>query len=79
MRKTVITTVLLFIVPAAAWCQVFEWLPGSTYDSSIPTPESVLGYEIGDYLTDHLQMIDYIHKLAAATDRVQVFKFGQST
>ena len=56
----------------------FEWLPGGSYDGTIPTPSSVLGYEIGEDLTDHWQMVRYIHQLAAASDRVQVFKIGQS-
>jgi hypothetical protein len=58
--------------------QKFEWLPGSTYDPSIPTPESVLGYEIGTYFTEHHQMVDYMHKLAASSDKVKIFKYGQT-
>jgi hypothetical protein len=62
--------------PAPVLAQGFEWLPGGTYDPAIP--ESVLGYEIGTYLTDHLQMVDYIHQLGESTDKVQLFKFGQT-
>ncbi|UCF36713.1 MAG: hypothetical protein JSU96_18175 [Acidobacteriota bacterium] len=55
-----------------------DWLPGGTYDPSVPSPASVLGYEIGTHLTDHLQMVDYIHRLARVSDRVQVIKYGES-
>lgn len=56
----------------------FQWLPGGTYDPNVPTPQSVFGYEIGEYLTDNLQMADYIHRLEAATKRVKVFQYGMS-
>lgn len=58
--------------------QGFEWLPNGSYDPKVPTPQTVLGYEIGDYLTDNLQMVDYIHKLQASTQRVKVFQYGES-
>lgn len=56
----------------------FQWLPNGTYDPKVPTPESVFGYEIGDYLTDNLQMVDYIHQLQLSTNRVKVFQYGVS-
>lgn len=78
MKKISITIFAIILLPALIFAQGFDWLPGSTYDRSIPTPESVLGFEIGTYLTDHLQMVDYIRKLAESTDKVQIVKFGQS-
>ncbi len=78
MKKLSIFLSILVLCPLIISAQGFEWLRGGTYDSSIPTPESVLGFEIGTYLADHLQIVDYIHKLAGATDRVQVFKYGQT-
>ena len=77
-RALAAVCVCFLILPWSLFSADFEWLPGGTYDSSIPTPESVLGYRIGEFLTDHLQMVDYIHKLAEATDRVQVFHYGKS-
>ncbi len=62
----------------ALLAQGYEWLPGATYDPNIPTPQSVLGYEVGDYLTDHHQMLDYVRRLDEASERVQVVKFGRS-
>ena len=70
--------VLLIVATRAVYPQDFEWISNAQYDSNIPTPKSVLGYEIGEYLTDHLQMVEYIKQLAGATDRVRIFKFGQS-
>jgi len=78
MKKSTALLIVLLLVPGVLFSQQYEWLQGGTYDAAIPTPESTLGYEIGDYLTDHHQMIEYIHKLAASTDRVRIFKFGTS-
>lgn len=73
---------ILLIIPVIRsvdlFSQGFEWLRGGTYDTSVPTPESVLGYKIGEYLTDHLQMTEYMRTLAEASNRVQVFRYGQS-
>jgi len=78
------------MISVFAWCflltlsasplfpQGYEWWPNGTYDPNIPTPQSVLGYEIGTYLTDHLQMVDYIHRLQDASDRVRVVRYGRS-
>ena len=76
MKKLCFSLAILFLIPLVMLAGEYEWLRGGTYDSSIPTPESVLGYEIGNYLTDHLQMVDYINKLAESTDKVQVFEYG---
>lgn len=68
---------LFFSLPALS-AQQTEWYPGSSYDPKIPTPESVLGYKIGDDFTEHLRMIDYMKRLEGASQRVKVFKIGQS-
>jgi hypothetical protein len=69
--------VLLFATGSAA-AAPREWWPGSSYDPAIPAPKSVLGYEIGDYWTEHFQMLDYMRRLEAATKRVKVFSVGRS-
>jgi hypothetical protein len=58
--------------------QQLAWFPGSTYDPGIPTPKSVLGYEIGEYYTEHPQMTAYMRRLEAASRRVKVFHVGES-
>ncbi|MCG8604867.1 BPL-N domain-containing protein [bacterium] len=75
----------LIVLLAFAWAhprlsaQSFEFYPGAQYNPSVPTPKSILGYEIGEYFTDHSQMEDYIHALAKATpERVRVVHIGQS-
>ena len=46
-----------------------------------PTPEEALGYQMGTArkLPDWHEIVDYYDKLAAASDRVQVERLGEST
>ena len=76
--KNLIIFVSILLLTTGVFAQKFEWLPGSTYDPSIPTPVSVLGYEIGTYITEHHQMVKYMNRLAASSDKVQIVKYGQS-
>jgi len=72
-----LTLALLLFCFSYSYAQ-YQWLPNGTYDPNVPTPQSVFGYEIGDYLTDNLQMVDYIHQLEASSKRVKVFQYGES-
>ena len=74
---TVVIITLSLSSPQTA-AQQREWWPGATYDPSIPTPASVLGYEIGDYWTEHVQMLDYLRRLEAGSQRVKVFSIGRT-
>ncbi len=55
-----------------------DWWPGASYDPKVPAPKSVLGYEIGEYWTEHEAMTDYMRRLEAASSRVKVFSVGRS-
>ncbi len=75
---------LLIIGLIAFWsqpinAQEFEFIPGATYDTSIPTVEQVLGYKAGDDLTTPENIIKYFEALAAASpDRVVVREYGRT-
>ncbi len=44
----------------------------ATYDPSIPTPRTILGYEIGERFTPHRMIMRYVERIAAASRRVKV-------
>lgn len=48
------------------------------FDSSIPSPEAFLGYEIGDYHTRHDRIVAYLEALAAASDRASLIDYGKT-
>src|SRR5262249_19059375 len=49
--------------------------------AEVPSPQSVLGFRVGDdrKLADWSQIVDYMRKLAAASDRVRVEEVGKTT
>ena len=50
-----------------------EYLPeGADPDPAIPTPESVLGWDVGDWHVSHDKLVHYMQTLAAASPRVSI-------
>src|ERR1700687_1961295 len=57
----------------------FEFWPGTSYDSKIPTVRQVLGYEAGDRVTSHAGIVRYMEALAAAApSRMKMFDYGET-
>lgn len=69
---------LLLVLPAVAQDD-FEYWPGTEYDPAIPTVQEVLGYEVGERITWHKDMLRYFDALAAvAPDRIVVRRHGET-
>ncbi|WP_270376149.1 M14 family zinc carboxypeptidase [Marinicauda sp. Alg238-R41] len=64
--------------PASAEPIGFFQVEGVRYDSAIPTPEEVFGFEIGERPVRHSQMVDYLRQLAELSDRIDVETIGYS-
>ena len=43
-----------------------------TYNPSIPTPESIIGYTPGEWHVSHDKLSEYMRTLAAASDRITI-------
>jgi hypothetical protein len=56
-------------------------LPGALRGQEIPTPESVLGFEVGAdfHLAGYEQALEYFQRLDAASDRVQLVEVGRTS
>lgn len=52
--------------------------PGETYDPKVPTPQSILGYELGQRFTSHRAMTRYFEAVAKASPRVRVDTVARS-
>jgi hypothetical protein len=46
--------------------------PDAEMDTSIPSRESLLGWEIGDWRIQHPSLVQYMYKLAELSDRVSI-------
>lgn len=49
---------------------------GPELDPSIPSPAQVLGYELGERFTPHHALVDYVERLAEASPRVALERYG---
>lgn len=54
------------------------YLPDINYDPSIPTPESVLGYQVGEWHVSHDKLVQYMYALAESSDRVMIREYARS-
>ncbi|TNF72731.1 MAG: hypothetical protein EP299_09290 [Acidobacteria bacterium] len=66
--RTVLLLLLALSPPVAA---------GAEVEPSIPTPESVLGYALGEWVTDYAGMVRYFSKLAESSPRVLFDTYGE--
>ncbi len=69
----------LFVI--AGWTQgqpLMYYLPKTSYDPAVPTPESVLGFQIGEWHVSHDQQLRYLEKLAASSPRVTFTPYARS-
>ncbi len=51
---------------------------GGAYDPAVPTPRSVLGYDVGDRFTPHHLLGRYLARLAATSRRIRVDTVARS-
>ena len=66
---------LLLQLPGSAQ----ELVPGSNYDSSIPTLEQVVGHDFREVITPPREIIEYMEALhAAAPERTRLIRYAES-
>ena len=76
-----ICQLILCLLPMGMWGQLdlSYYLPQDiTYNPEIPTPKSVLGYEVGEWHISHDQQVFYMRTLAAASDRIHLVEIGKT-
>lgn len=47
-----------------------------TYNQAIPTPQSVIGHEVGEWHISHDKLVEYMKALAASSDRITLENRG---
>ena len=43
-----------------------------TYDSNIPTPQSIIGHQVGEWHVTHDRLVSYMYALDKASDRISL-------
>lgn len=67
----------LALLPAPLAAQ-HAFNPQGTFDPRVPTPQAVLGYEVGARFTPHHKVHQYFEALARASDRVRLDTLGRT-
>ena len=80
MKKLILSSVLLFLAwLALGQTPIEDYLPQNvSYDLAIPTPEEILGYEVGEWHVSHDQLVSYMRELARVSDRIALQEYGYS-
>ncbi|CAN5564485.1 M14 family metallopeptidase [soil metagenome] len=77
----ILITCLLLIILQESYAQksLSYFFPGNNlYDKSIPTPEEVLGFQVGEWHVSHDQLLFYLKKLAEASERITIEEYGRT-
>ncbi len=75
-------TISLLLIQTSAFAEVqkpnlhFYFDPSVSFNPDIPTPETVLGYQVGEWHVRHDQLVEYMYTLAQSSDRVAIEKIG---
>ncbi|MCB0474732.1 MAG: zinc carboxypeptidase [Flavobacteriaceae bacterium] len=78
MKKLLYIILILFIkVSHAQDIPAAYYLPQDiSYNQNIPTPESILGFQVGQWHASHDKIVQYMYALAAASDRITIENRG---
>jgi hypothetical protein len=77
MKRFAMTAVLLALGASPLAAQ-HAFSTGGPYDPAVPTPRSVLGYEIGERFTPHHLLARYLARLAATSRRIRLDTVARS-
>lgn len=79
MKRLVTLSLLLVGLVTSGFAQErFAFSPDITYNSTIPSPASFLGYELGEEYTPYHRTVEYVQAVAAASDRVMLVEYGRT-
>jgi len=74
-----LSVLLLGQVPSSYAADVQSYLPkDQNYETSVTTPEAVLGFGLGERHPRHDQIVDYFQQLANSSERVMITEMGRT-
>lgn len=69
---------LLFFSSILGYSQDYFFKKFHPYNPEIPSPDTFLGYGIGEHHTRHDRIVGYLEKLAATSDRATLLEYGKT-
>ncbi|WP_189663251.1 MULTISPECIES: M14 family zinc carboxypeptidase [unclassified Polaribacter] len=79
MKKIVVFFCLVSFSISAQKVDLSYYLPTDvTYNKNIPTPQSVIGHEVGEWHITHDKLVQYMKVLAKSSDRISIENRGKT-
>lgn len=79
MKRFATLSLLLVGFAVSSFAQErFAFSPNISYNASIPSPATFLGYELGEEYTPYHRTVEYLKAVADASDRVMLVEYGRS-
>lgn len=81
MKQLWLTCVLMFTLTLTSQNtpDLSYYLPQNiTYNQNVPTPESIIGHNVGEWHITHDKLVQYMHALANASNRITIEDRGKT-
>ncbi|MBT8265262.1 MAG: zinc carboxypeptidase [Bacteroidia bacterium] len=80
MKKLILLSFLFTVlVQAQNKVDLSYYLPQNTsYNQNIPTPESIIGHQVGEWHVTHDKLAQYMYALAESSDRITIENRGKT-
>ncbi|NNE67510.1 MAG: peptidase M14 [Pyrinomonadaceae bacterium] len=79
MKRVILLAVVLSFTSIGLAQKNFEFWPGTSYDPAVPTFKQVLGFEPGERIASHAQIMKYFEALERAyPNRVKVYEYART-
>lgn len=81
MKNKFLAFFTLLIIPVSAFCQVDldYYLPNDVeFNPDIPTPEEIIGHQVGEWHVTHDKLVSYMYAVAEASDRVTIEEYAKT-
>ena len=82
--RAVLLTAVIYLISSAlipvasAADEGFEFYPDGTYDRDIPSPQEIIGFQMGDRPVHHSEAVEYFRTLSEHSPRVQFHTYGET-
>ncbi|MCC1484485.1 M14 family zinc carboxypeptidase [Winogradskyella immobilis] len=77
-KRFLTTGIFTLLISVTTFSQDYFFKDKAPFNASIPSPETFLGYGIGEQHTRHDQIVAYLYKLAEVSDRATIEVYGKT-
>ena len=77
-KLLVLTMIMSLVIVQTSIAQDYFLSDKASFNKDIPSPETYLGYAIGEQHTRHDQIVSYFYRLAEVSDRASIEVYGKT-